>query len=79
MLGLKWNKSQDTLKVTEAEITAEMTKRGILRHPASIFHPVEFVSPIMLPGKLVYRDTCEEHLPWDKELPNSTLKQWMKF
>ena len=79
MLGLKWNKSQDPLKVTVAEITAETTKRGVLRHLASMFDPFGFVSPIMLLGKLVYRDTCEEYLPWDKELSHSTLKQCIKF
>ena len=30
LLGLKWNKSQDTLKVSFPEVTAEKTKRGIL-------------------------------------------------
>ena len=79
LLGLKWNKSQDTLKVTFPEITAENTKRGILRYLASIFDPLGFVSPITLLGKFVYRDTCEKQLPWDKEISHSTLKQWKKF
>ena len=30
-------------------------------------------------GKFVYRDACQEYLPWDKELSHSTLKQWKKF
>ena len=30
LLGLKWNKSQETLKVSFREITAEKTKRGFL-------------------------------------------------
>ena len=50
LLGLKWNKSQDTLKVTFPEITAEKTKKGILRHLASVFDPL---SPITLLGKFV--------------------------
>ena len=58
LLGLKWNKSQDMLKVSFPEVTTEKTKRGILRHLASIFDPLGFVSPITLLGKFVYRDTC---------------------
>ena len=49
LLGLKWNKSQDTLKVIFPEITAEKTK-GKLRHLVSVFDPLGFVSPITLLG-----------------------------
>ena len=79
LLGLKWNKSLDTLKVTFPEIIAEKTKRGILRHLASVFDPLGFVSLETLLSKFVYRDTCEEYSPWNKELSHSTLKQWKKF
>ena len=79
MLGLTWNKESDTLRVTFPQEKADITKRGILRFLASIFDPLGLVSPITLTGKVVYRATCDENVPWDKDLPDVIHKQWEKF
>eukprot|EP00794_Sanderia_malayensis_P016265 gene16265-biopygen13818 len=79
MLGLTWNKNSDTLKVTFPREKADVTKRGILRFLATIFDPLGIASPITLSGKEVYRTTCDENVPWDKNLPEIIQKQWEKF
>ena len=28
---------------------------------------------------MIYREACEQHLPWDAELPEKLKKQWEKF
>ena len=79
MLGLAWNKTEDSLGVTFPAKQAELTKRGILRNLASIYDPLGFASPVTLLGKFVYRECCDEHLTWDTELPENIERQWMSF
>ena len=71
LLGLKWNKANDTMKVEFSGKRVETTKRGVLRYLTVIFYPLGFVVSITLKGKFVFRDACQANLPWDKELPKS--------
>ena len=32
-----------------------------------------------LVGKMIYREACEQHIPWDAVLPEKLEKQWGKF
>ena len=81
ILGLKWNKKQDLISVNflPAKETAETTKRGILRGMARIYDPLGIVAPVLLKAKTLYRQACEDNLPWDKQLPESLAKQWIKW
>ena len=62
LLGLPWDKVQDTLSVVFPAETAELTKRGVLANLAKVFDPLGLVSPVMLEGKLIYREICLEKL-----------------
>lgn len=55
------------------------TKRTVLSNLASIFDPLGLVSLITVMGKMIYRDICHNHSPWDKELPCSLMKRWRKW
>ena len=79
LLGLPWNKKEDTLAVTFTRDSAETSKREMLKSLASVFDPLGVASPIQLVGKMIYREACEQHLPWDAELPEKLKKQWEKF
>ena len=61
MLGLPLGKTEDTV----AEGPSEVTKREMLRFPASIYDPLGLVSPVSLVGKLFFwkksvNNTCHE-------------------
>ena len=58
LLGLKWNKSTDTISVEFPECISAITKRGLLATLAKIYDPLRFASPITLRGKLIYRSRC---------------------
>ena len=79
MLGLAWNKSEDSLGVTFPAKQAELTKRGVLRNLASLYDPLGFASPATLLGKMVYRECCDQNLTWDKELPDNIVHMWRNF
>ena len=79
LLGLPWNKREDTLSVIFPGKSSDMTKRGILSALASVYDPLGFVSPTMLEGKLVYREACKQKTAWDAPLPTKVIELWMKF
>ena len=55
LLGVGWDKVEDTLHVSFPAAPAEQTKRGILTNLAKVYDPLGIVSPDMLEGKLLYR------------------------
>ncbi|CAB4019111.1 Hypothetical predicted protein, partial [Paramuricea clavata] len=48
LLGLVWNKEQDTVAVTMPTEKTVFTKRGVLAKLAKIYDPLGFVSPLTL-------------------------------
>ena len=44
------------------------TKREVLRSPAKVYGPLGLATPLTLQGKLIYREICDQKLPWDTEL-----------
>lgn len=79
LLGLPWNKSNDTLAVGFPTKPAETTRREILRFLASIYDPLGIVSPVTLVGKMIFREACDRHLPWDEKLSDNLGQKWLKF
>lgn len=79
VLGLAWNKRQDTITVKFPMKRAEATKRGILGKVASVYDPLGLVSPMTLGGKLLYRNACQLKIAWDKQLPGDLMKSWSKW
>ena len=79
LLGLPWNKEEDTLAVTFTRDSAETSKREVSKSLASVFDPLGVASPTQLVGKMIYREAYEQHLPSDAELPEKLEKQWGKL
>ena len=61
MLGLPWDKTEDTIAVTFPEPPPEVTKREMLRFLASIYDPLGYASPVSFVGKLLYREVCDQN------------------
>ena len=77
LLGLPWNKKEDTLSVdTVNKEPAATMKRSALLQLASVYDPLGLISPTTLLGKVLYRKMCEAHHSWDTELPVEIAKQW---
>ncbi|CAB4040213.1 Hypothetical predicted protein [Paramuricea clavata] len=76
LLGVAWDKRNDTLSVIFPPNQDVSTKREVLAKLASIYDPLGLASPILFQGKLMYRDSCERKLPWDGPLPDNLAKRW---
>ena len=79
MLGLPWNKEQDSLSITVPPEKATLTKRGILAKLAKIYGPLGLVLPETLSGKLVYCTVCDTKGAWDAHLSCDLAKLWVKW
>ena len=58
LLGLPWDKENDTIAMSFPLEKAEPTKREILSKVARIYDPLGLASPISLGGKLLFTVTC---------------------
>lgn len=79
MLGLKWDKEQDTLAVVIPEEETQPTKRGILGKLAKIYDPLGLIAPLTLTAKQIYRELCEAKAPWDAKINGALLQRWKKW
>ena len=79
LLGLPWDKENDTVGVSFPQEKADPSKRGILSKVARIYDPLGLASPISLGGKLLYRDVCDAKLNWDAELPRELMQSWTRW
>lgn len=70
VLGMKWNKEQDTLSCASIPLLPErLTKRTLLASINKIFDPLGFYSPAMIFPKLILQSSWEQKIDWDAELP----------
>ncbi|XP_073956197.1 uncharacterized protein [Choristoneura fumiferana] len=83
ILGLLWNVDRDTLQLKvdgntwEEEVKDRgITKKGVLRVLARLYDPCGFVSPLVLPGKLLFQNLCTRKLKWDEPLPDDLQEAW---
>ena len=79
LLGLTWDKGQDTLSVTFPKFNETPTKRVVLRSIAQVYNPIGIASPILLTARVIFRDICDKKVPWDNELPEDLRKRWNKW
>ena len=79
LLGLKWNKVKDSLQVDFPSTPAVLTKRGILAYLAKVYDPLGLLSPMLLQGKILYREVCEAKVRWDGIIPDDLSKRWPKL
>ncbi len=79
LLGMKWNKQRDVLQVDLPTVPAVLTKRGVLAYLAKVYDPLGVISPMLLEGKLVFREICEAKIGWDGAIPDELRKHWSKW
>ena len=79
-LGLLWNPTSDTLKVSSKCIQVKsITKRTILSVTASIFDPLGLIAPIVINAKLILQRLWQLKLSWDEALPQELHTTWERF
>ena len=75
-LGTQWDVEADTLSFRVKEKPVPDTRRGILSLVSSLYDPLGFAAPIILPAKVLLQELCRLDFGWDETVPNETLVKW---
>ena len=73
VIRFPWDKVNDGLRVVLPTILAVLTKRGVLAYLAKVYYPLGLVSPVLLEGKLIYRDICDATMRWEAPISDSLI------
>ena len=74
-LGLEWHIESDAFRFKVSKKEKPATRRGILSIISSIFDPLGFVAPFVLPAKRLLQSSCRL-LGWDEEISGQNLAYW---
>ena len=78
-MGLNWDKWRDIFRVEIPTESHRLTKRNILKTLASIYDPLGFISPVLLIGKILFRNLYDLRMPWDNEIPQEIENKSVKW
>jgi hypothetical protein len=82
ILGHFWEKRDDSLEIKVDASSTEgspVTKRTILSQLSSVYDPLGIMSPTMVEGKRIYRETCDEKVGWNAEVSDVVKKDWVRW
>ena len=75
-LGLRWNVEFDTFGFRTVLKERPATRRGILSVVSSLFDPLGFLAPFILPAKILLQDVCSRGLGWDEKVEGRENLRW---
>ncbi|XP_072174663.1 uncharacterized protein [Diadema setosum] len=77
-LGILWDVETDCFgsKVHLHEKPA--TRRGILSIASSLYNPLGFIAPFVLPAKILLQKLCRVGLGWDEPIGAEDEKEWRR-
>lgn len=77
-LGLQWCIETDTFKFKMKVKEKPATKRGMLPIISSVYNPLGFLAPLVLPAKLLLQRLCRTKCDWDDPIPPAFQQKWNK-
>ena len=78
-LGVLWSVEEDNFTFDTNVKEKPLTKRGLLSVVSSVYDPLGFVSPFVLPAKMIFQSLCRRKLGWDEEMPKEFVDQWNRW
>ncbi|MGL4326324.1 MAG: hypothetical protein ACRCS7_02470, partial [Tannerellaceae bacterium] len=77
-LGVKWNLMKDAFLFDMVEPPDHPTRRSLLSYVASIYDPLGFIAPLVLPGKLLRQEFCRLGMGWDVSMDKCMQSSYVK-
>ncbi|XP_066911620.1 uncharacterized protein [Clytia hemisphaerica] len=79
VLGVSWCIENDVFNFRIVLKDKPLTRRGILSTISSIYDPLGFAAPVMLPMKKLLQMLTKEKLGWDDQVPPEVRTPWEKW
>ena len=74
-LGVQWNVQEDVFSFR----IVSRKKAAILSDVSSMYDPLGFVSPFILPAKRLLQHLCKAKVGWDEEISTNMLSIWERW
>ena len=78
-LGVRWDIQDDNFGFTSSLKEKPKTRRGILSAISTIYDPLGFIAPIILPAKKLMQDLTRQRLDWDSPILEGELSRWNQW
>ena len=78
-LGVQWNTKEDTYGFKAMDLNKPKTLREVLSTICSVFDPLNFAAPAMMPAKQILQSIWRRKLPWDQALSEEAMQRWEKW
>ena len=77
-LGIQWDTDMDAFTFSMKLQDKPMTRRCILSVVNSVYDPLGFLAPVVLPAKLLLKELCKEQHGWDESIGKKHAEDWQK-
>ena len=78
-LGVSWDIESDALGFKIKVPAKNPTRRNILSIVSSVYDPLGFACPVILPVKHLLQKLCKENVDWDTEAKGNDLCIWSQW
>lgn len=79
VLGVQWCTETDRFRFQMNMQHKPVTRYVILSTVSSVFDPLGYLAPLILPAKLILRDLCQNKHGWDEEIKGGHVKKWHEW
>jgi len=78
-LGIHWNVERDTIDFVVSNKEQPNNRKGVLSSVATVFDPLGFESPLLLPRKAINQELCKVKFDWNDKLPEELCLRWSEW
>jgi hypothetical protein len=78
-LGVEWNVQDDVFSFRTVTRKKAPSRRGILSDVSSMYDPLGFASPFILPAKRLLQQLCKDKVEWDEGISPTALMIWERW
>jgi len=78
-LGIQWCIESDDFQFRLTLKDQPLTRRGILSTVSSVFDPLGLIAPVILRGKQILQELCQNNVDWDEPVPETQRVMWEKW
>ncbi|XP_038061120.1 uncharacterized protein LOC119731907 [Patiria miniata] len=78
-LGVRWDVEADQFGFEAAVKCKPATRRGILSTVSSLYDPLGFLAPFILPVKILLQDLCRQGRGWDEKVEECEMMRWKRW
>ena len=78
-LGIHWDVERDTINFVFGKGEQPRNRKGVLSSIATVYDPLGFASPLLLPGREINQELCKLKFNWNDDLPEDLCVRWRNW